>query len=156
MSLVGVRGEGRGGFTLIEVLIVAVILGILAGIAIPRFKEAGYQADAAAIMADMNAIRLAAVEYENESGRFPSNSGWRQMPPELEPYLGDMDFTYKDLIYNLYSGSRLTFVVIYPEGHPVGAALQRYRRPGVGVGSISWTPTKTKMRLLCNGSRWCR
>ena len=44
------------GFTLIELVIVIAILGILAGIAIPRFMDAAATARGAKMLADMRTI----------------------------------------------------------------------------------------------------
>lgn len=142
--------RARAGFTLVEMLIVAIVLGLLAGIAIPSLKKAIYKADAARIMADMSAVRFAVAEFMEDNGRYPNPAASGQMPPELQPYLGNMDFSYKDLTYSLWSGSRTEFNVQYTTGHGIGAELQRFRRPGEGDGSVNWTPVKTHFRLFCD------
>ena len=51
------------GFTLIELVVVIAILGILAGIAIPRFLDAQASAKGAKIVADLRTINSAAMVY---------------------------------------------------------------------------------------------
>ena len=53
---------GRRGFTLIEILIVVVILGILAAIVIPQFSSASQDANDAAVRDQLRTIRLQ-IEY---------------------------------------------------------------------------------------------
>ena len=45
------------GFTLVEILIVVVILGILAAIVIPQFTDAASQANESALMSNLQAVR---------------------------------------------------------------------------------------------------
>ena len=47
----------RGGFTLVEILIVVVILGIIAAIALPRFSNAATRARASMLSDDLRVIR---------------------------------------------------------------------------------------------------
>jgi general secretion pathway protein G len=49
--------KSRSGFTLVEILIVVVILGILAAIVIPQFTEASTEAKTSALVTDLQAMR---------------------------------------------------------------------------------------------------
>ena len=60
--------KGKKGFTLIELVIVIAILGILAGLAIPRFLNATATARGARIVADMRTIDSAIVIYNAKTG----------------------------------------------------------------------------------------
>jgi len=63
--------RARRGFTLIELVVVIAILGILAGLAIPRFLDATATARGARIVADMRTIDSAIVIYNAKSGKLP-------------------------------------------------------------------------------------
>ena len=64
--------KGKKGFTLIELVIVIAILGILAGIAIPRFLDATATARGARIVADLRTIDSAIVIYNAKTGSLPT------------------------------------------------------------------------------------
>ena len=49
--------KAKKGFTLVEILIVVVILGILAAIVIPQFTSASTEASESALVSDLQAIR---------------------------------------------------------------------------------------------------
>jgi len=49
--------KSQSGFTLVEILIVVVILGILAAIVIPQFTEASTEAKTSALVTDLQAMR---------------------------------------------------------------------------------------------------
>jgi len=53
----------KSGFTLIELVVVIAILGILAGIAIPRFLDAQATARATKILADMRSMESSLTLY---------------------------------------------------------------------------------------------
>ena len=60
--------QGRRGFTLIELMIVVVIIGILAGIAIPNFIAMTSRAKEGATKANMHTFQLAAEDYNIKNG----------------------------------------------------------------------------------------
>ena len=49
--------KARNGFTLVEILIVVVILGILAAIVIPQFTEASNEARTSSLVSDLQTVR---------------------------------------------------------------------------------------------------
>ena len=65
--------RGARGFTLIEILVVIVILGILAALIVPRIMDRPDQARATAARADVNAIMGALKLYKLDNGTYPSN-----------------------------------------------------------------------------------
>ena len=66
--------KAKKGFTLVELVVVIAILGILAGIAIPRFMEATKAARGAKIVADMRTIESAVNIYYVKYGAYPSET----------------------------------------------------------------------------------
>jgi len=49
--------KAKSGFTLVEILIVVVILGILAAVVIPQFTEASTEARESSLMSDLQTVR---------------------------------------------------------------------------------------------------
>lgn len=62
--------KNRKGFTLVELVVVIAILGILAGLAIPRFMDASETARGARIIADMRTIESAESMHYATKGTF--------------------------------------------------------------------------------------
>ena len=100
------RSDSRGGFTLLELLVTMIVLGALAGIAVPNLRSAIYRADAAKIVTDMNLVRIAVFELREESGGLPRRARWGSVPADLVPHLEGVSFTYKDLEYRVGSAPR--------------------------------------------------
>lgn len=80
----------KRGFTLIEILIVVVILGILAAIVIPQFTDASQQASASTVKSTLQTLRSQVELYRVKNsgtmpGTFPDDL---LVPPNgEEPYL---------------------------------------------------------------------
>lgn len=75
-----VRVRSQSGFTLIELVIVIVILGILAAVAIPKYEDMREEARTAAVKGQLGSIRSAlAIQYArnalNGNAGFPELTG---------------------------------------------------------------------------------
>ncbi len=66
------REENRGGFTLIELMIVIVIIGILATLLIPRIMERPEEARRVKAKMDIKAIESALKLYKIDCGSYPT------------------------------------------------------------------------------------
>ena len=79
--------RGRRGFTLIEVLVAMMILGILINIAIPAVQDAKRKALAASAIADVQVIQTAVIDYFAENDVVPASAGWGAIPAGLRASL---------------------------------------------------------------------
>lgn len=65
------RKRRQSGFTLVELLIVAIILAILAAIVVPQFASTTVDAQEAALRSNLSGIRGAISLYRQQHGEFP-------------------------------------------------------------------------------------
>ena len=73
--------ENRKGFTLIEIVIACVVLGILAAVAIPRYGAAKNKAQTAAMMADLHTIAIYEEQFASENhGQYFSGTATTDSP----------------------------------------------------------------------------
>lgn len=60
------KRAAKKGFTLVEILIVVIILGILAAIVIPQFTEASSEARVSSVMTNLQTIRSQLLLYKTQ------------------------------------------------------------------------------------------
>jgi len=65
--------HAHSGFTLIEVLLVVVIIGILAAVVVPRLSGRVGQSQVSAAKSSIASISLALDLYETDNGSFPAS-----------------------------------------------------------------------------------
>jgi general secretion pathway protein G len=82
----------RAAFTLIELLLVLVILGILAAIVVPKFANRGEQARQTAAKTQIAAFSTALSAFEVDNGYYPKGKDGLQMllqpPSEAQNWRG--------------------------------------------------------------------
>jgi len=105
------RGAPGAGFTLIELMVVIVILGILAGLVVPRITEKPEEARRVKAELQMQEISSALKEFKIDNGFYPSTEQGLQalvekpavgQTPRNYPQNGYMDKIPKDPWGNEY------------------------------------------------------
>ncbi len=79
--------RARRGFTFIELLVVMIVIGLLAGLGLLKYIDLKHRAMSAQAIADLEAIRLAGYSAWYETGAWPADAGAGVTPPALVPYL---------------------------------------------------------------------
>jgi prepilin-type N-terminal cleavage/methylation domain-containing protein len=77
----------RRGFTLVELLIVMVVMGILASLALLKTTDLKNAAIATQVNQEMRAVQIAAFNYYADKEQWPAEAGPGQVPSGLPPLL---------------------------------------------------------------------
>ena len=132
LAFVRASRGARRGFTLVELTIVILVLGILAGVAVPRTFQASQTATERAAVTQVLHIFDLAELYRAEHGDWPVNSDAGTAPAEFAGRLPERLFT---------------------EESPIGGPYD-WNGPGTGVPtfgvSIENVPTATQVAI----DRW--
>ena len=78
---------GTQGFTLVEIMIVVVIIGLLAAMAVPAFQRIRRNVQNKTFANDLRQIRGAAEQYIMEHSAYPEDGTPGPFPPVLAEYL---------------------------------------------------------------------
>ncbi len=111
-------GMQEAGFTLIELMIVVSIVGILATLAVPSYKNAVVKAKEGALRQDLFSLRDVIDQHRADKGKYPEtltalvSSGYlRRLPPD--PLTGSSD-SWQEMqdpdqggVVDVFSGSEL-------------------------------------------------
>lgn len=76
----------RNAFTLVEILIVVIMLGILASLVIPKFASAQGDAVVAATAEDLRRMEVAIGRYQAKNGIFPVDVNPKLTPAGLDEF----------------------------------------------------------------------
>ena len=97
--------ENRKGFTLIEMVMVAVVIGTLAAVAVPRFAGSKDKAYVAAMKADLHTIALYEEQFAADNhGQYFSGTATQDAP--LNGFTPSKDVTVTLTAFNIL-GSQL-------------------------------------------------
>jgi prepilin-type N-terminal cleavage/methylation domain-containing protein len=90
----------RRGMTLIELLVTLTLIGILANFALPAYSTIRRRAEAARIIADVHAVRIAALDYYADRNRYPPPGQWGAAPGSMASSLAQgFEWRYRDVEY---------------------------------------------------------
>lgn len=81
------RSPLAAAFTLVEVLIVVVILGVLAAMVIPQFANATGAAKRSAFATSLDQFTRAAMLMQQETGDYPPDGSSGEVPAGFEDYI---------------------------------------------------------------------
>jgi prepilin-type N-terminal cleavage/methylation domain-containing protein len=72
----GLLGRPGAGFTLIEIMIVFALIGILVGLALPRYQHSRRRAQEAVLKENLFQMRLLIGQYYTDKDRIASLRAW--------------------------------------------------------------------------------
>ncbi|MEM8868641.1 MAG: type II secretion system protein [Verrucomicrobiota bacterium] len=87
------NSQNKSGFTLLEIMIVVVIVGLLALIAIPGFNNARVSSQNSKLANDLRVFAGQIEIYSLESGDYPEDSSTGELPEGLDEYINVADWT---------------------------------------------------------------
>ena len=113
----------RNGFTLVEVLVVVILLGIVAAIAIPQFSDASDDARTSSLASDLQSVRNQLELYKfRHSGVYPD---------DVVSALTNSD------------GAFGPYMMKFPSNPFVGAAANEVDTTSLGGATCGWFYDKT-------------
>ena len=77
----------KSGFTLVEIMIVVVIIGLLAALAMPAFQRIKEHSEDTRLLNDLRVFSGSMKTFILEQGRYPEDSSSGAIPEGLEEYL---------------------------------------------------------------------
>ena len=108
----------RGGFTLVEIMIVVAIIALLAAIAVPNFLRARKRSQATRILEDLRIIDSAIDQYAIENNKSGGDAvTWADVQGYLKKGTVIYNSTGKDMLGNEYNTNSAFTVDGIPKLH---------------------------------------
>lgn len=133
------RFASTAAFTIVELLIVIVVIGILAAIAIVAYNGIQQRGRVAAAKSDINALGKSIELFKADSGDYPKN------PPDINKALADYNLTQlghmsgaKDFVY-CASNDSFAIIAWTPISAVAGDTTYFYKT-GSGISSFAFNP----------------
>ena len=79
--------SSRAAFTLVEIMVVVVMIGVLAAIAVPVFQKSRRSSQNSQVVNDFRTYTNAFQQYSMESGSWPANVPSGNLPDEMIGYI---------------------------------------------------------------------
>jgi prepilin-type N-terminal cleavage/methylation domain-containing protein len=114
-----VRPEGRTrAFSLVEIMVVVVIIGLLAAMALPAYRQVTLRSKASAVGNDLRTFSTAFITYNLQNGKWPADGDPAVIPPEMVNALTN-NFALKTPMGGVYKWN----FDVSADGIPVKAAI---------------------------------
>ena len=86
-------GKKNRGFTLVEIMIVVVIIGLLAAMGIPAFKRITLKSQGTTCANNLRQFAHAFEQYATEKGGWPENANAKEVPTGMDGRLPEVAWT---------------------------------------------------------------
>lgn len=96
------KSRYNGAFTLVEIMVVVVIIGLLAAVALPAFSRVTKKTRVSSFINDLKKFEEAVALYSQANGVVPPDYNAGIKPTELAEYLPKLDFTVPTQLKGLW------------------------------------------------------